>query len=147
MDAATLRLLARRTGAAGQGRRLLAMAEILRRRFARQGDADRRCQTSNRSRLGAAVQRWQQRFAEVGVDGLLRDKTRKPGNVSIPAEAVARVVALICCSPPGAASDHRPANADGLGNLLHRPAPDGGEHDTRPLQALAWPLAARGDRF
>ena len=28
LDAATLRLLARRTGAAGQGRRLLALAEI-----------------------------------------------------------------------------------------------------------------------
>ncbi len=26
-----------------------------------------------------AVWRWQQRFAEEGVDGLLRDKTRKPG--------------------------------------------------------------------
>ena len=26
-----------------------------------------------------AVWRWQQRFAEAGVDGLLRDKTRKPG--------------------------------------------------------------------
>ena len=26
-----------------------------------------------------AVWRWQQRFAEAGVDGLLRDRTRKPG--------------------------------------------------------------------
>ena len=26
-----------------------------------------------------AVWRWQQRYAEAGVDGLLRDKTRKPG--------------------------------------------------------------------
>ena len=26
-----------------------------------------------------AVWRWQQRFAEAGVDGLLRDKTRQPG--------------------------------------------------------------------
>ena len=26
-----------------------------------------------------AVWRWQQRFAEQGVEGLLRDKTRKPG--------------------------------------------------------------------
>ena len=25
------------------------------------------------------VWRWQQRYAEVGVEGLLRDKTRKPG--------------------------------------------------------------------
>ena len=29
------------------------------------------------------VWRWQQRFAEEGVDGLLRDKTRKPGKPPI----------------------------------------------------------------
>ena len=50
------------------------------------------------------VWRWQQRFAEAGVDGLLRDKTRKPGKVPIPAETVARVVALTCCSPPSEAT-------------------------------------------
>jgi len=44
--------------------------------------------------------RWQQRFAEEGVDGLLRDKTRKPGKAPIPAETVARVVALTCADPP-----------------------------------------------
>ena len=42
------------------------------------------------------VWRWQQRLAEQGVDGLLRDKTRKPGKPPIPAETVARVVALTC---------------------------------------------------
>ena len=36
------------------------------------------------------VWRWRQRFAEEGVDGLLRDKTRKPGKSPIPAETVAR---------------------------------------------------------
>jgi len=46
------------------------------------------------------VWRWQQRFAEEGVDGLLRDKTRKPGKSPIPAETVARVVALTCAEPP-----------------------------------------------
>ncbi len=46
------------------------------------------------------VWRWQQRFAEAGVDGLLRDKTRKPGKPPIPAEAVARVVAMTCAAPP-----------------------------------------------
>jgi transposase len=46
------------------------------------------------------VWRWQQRFAERGVDGLLRDKTRKPGKPPIPAETVARVVALTCADPP-----------------------------------------------
>jgi transposase len=31
-----------------------------------------------------AVWRWQQRFAEAGVDGLLRDKTRQPGKPRTP---------------------------------------------------------------
>ena len=47
-----------------------------------------------------AVWRWQQRFAEEGVAGLLRDKTRPPGTPATPAETVARVVALTCSEPP-----------------------------------------------
>jgi transposase len=46
------------------------------------------------------VWRWQQRFAESGVEGLLRDNTRKPGKTPIPAETKARVVALTCTQPP-----------------------------------------------
>ncbi len=46
------------------------------------------------------VWRWQQRFAESGVEGLLRDKTRKPGKAPIVAETTARVVALTCTEPP-----------------------------------------------
>jgi len=45
------------------------------------------------------VWRWQQRFAEHGVDGLLRDKTRRPGKAPIDAETVAQVVALTCGQP------------------------------------------------
>jgi transposase len=48
----------------------------------------------------ATVWRWQQRFAETGVDGLLRDKTRKPGKPPIAAEIVAQVAALTCTEPP-----------------------------------------------
>jgi len=44
--------------------------------------------------------RWQQRCAESGVEGLLHDKTRKPGKVPIAAETTARVVALTCTQPP-----------------------------------------------
>src|SRR5690349_4361758 len=47
------------------------------------------------------VWRWQQRFAEQGVDGLLRDKTRRPGRAPIAADTVAQVVALTCGPPPG----------------------------------------------
>jgi len=51
-----------------------------------------------------AVWRWQQRYAEQGVDGLLRDKTRKPGKAPLPAKTVAKVLALPCSEPPGNAT-------------------------------------------
>jgi transposase len=47
-----------------------------------------------------AVWRWQQRFAEQGVDGLLRDKTRRPGKKPLPAATVAKILALPCGEPP-----------------------------------------------
>jgi len=46
------------------------------------------------------VWRWQQRFAESGIDGLVRDRTRKPGKAPIAAETAARVVAMTCTEPP-----------------------------------------------
>jgi hypothetical protein len=51
-----------------------------------------------------AVWRWQQRYAEAGVDGLLRDKTRKPGKAPTPEPSVRGVVALTCGEPPGEAT-------------------------------------------
>jgi transposase len=48
-----------------------------------------------------AVWRWQRRYAEAGVDGLLRDKTRKPGKTPLGGELVRRVVAMTCAEPPG----------------------------------------------
>src|SRR4051795_8059094 len=48
-----------------------------------------------------AVWRWQQRFAEEGVQGLLRDKTRPPGKPPVPPETVAQVLAITCSEPPG----------------------------------------------
>src|SRR4051812_41152927 len=49
----------------------------------------------------AAVWRWQRRYAEEGVDGLLRDKTRKPGTAPVPMTTVAKGLALTCAEPPG----------------------------------------------
>src|SRR5438045_8850214 len=46
------------------------------------------------------VWRWQQRFAESGVEGLLRDKTRKPGKAPLAAETTARGVRLSYTEPP-----------------------------------------------
>lgn len=51
-----------------------------------------------------AVWRWQQRFAEAGVEGLLRDRTRKPGKPPTPGAVVQRMVALTCTEPPGEAT-------------------------------------------
>ncbi len=62
-------------------------------------------QIARRARIGRpAVCRWQRRFAEAGVDGLLRDATRKPGKAPLGDETVHRVVALTCAEPPGAAT-------------------------------------------
>ena len=49
-----------------------------------------------------AVWRWQRRFAEQGVEGLLHDKPRVPGKAPLPSETVQRVLALTCSEPPGA---------------------------------------------
>jgi transposase len=51
-----------------------------------------------------AVWRWQQRFAEEGVAGLLRDKTRKPGRARLSPATIAKVLALPCSEPPGEAT-------------------------------------------
>ena len=65
--------------------------------------ADRRPAQQVAQSIGVSrptVGRWQQRFAESGIDGLLRDKTRKPGKAPIAAETAARVVAMACTQPP-----------------------------------------------
>src|SRR6202030_4681481 len=65
--------------------------------------ADRHSAQQVAQRIGVSrptVWRWQQRFAESGIEGLLRDKTRKPGKAPIAAETTARMVALTCTAPP-----------------------------------------------
>src|ERR1700730_9722326 len=47
------------------------------------------------------VWRWQERFAEKGCDGLLRDKTRRSRIPPLGAEVAERVVALPQGDPPG----------------------------------------------
>ena len=50
------------------------------------------------------VWRWQQRFAESGVEGLRLDKTRKPGKAPLAADTTAQIVALTCTAPPDEAT-------------------------------------------
>jgi len=51
-----------------------------------------------------AVWRWQRRFAEAGIDGLLREGSRKPGKPPMPDDDVQRLIALTCSEPPGEAT-------------------------------------------
>jgi transposase len=64
------------------------------------------------------VWRWQARFAEAGVEGLLSDKTRPPGKTPVPADKVAELVRLTQEPPPHEATHwtaRAMARAVGLG--------------------------------
>src|SRR4051794_20574443 len=66
-----------------------------------------------------AVWRRQRRYAEAGVDGLLRDKTRKPGKAPLGDGLVRRLVALTCAEPPGGVTHWtRRAMAEAVGVSL-----------------------------
>ena len=70
------------------------------------------------------VWRWQQRYAEEGLDGLLRDKTRPPGTPPVPQAKVHAVVERTLREPPGRrhALD-RPRHGQGHEPVAaHRPA-------------------------
>src|SRR5260370_33864900 len=63
------------------------------------------------------VWRWQARFMAEGVEGLTRDKTRKPGKQPLPHGTVQGVVDPALAPPPGEAShwtDRMPAKAAGV---------------------------------
>jgi transposase len=68
------------------------------------GSADRLsvAEVARRAGVGRpAVWRWQRRFVEAGVDGLLREASRKPGKAPLADATVRGVVALTCAEPPG----------------------------------------------
>src|SRR6201993_230074 len=54
------------------------------------------------------VWRWQARFMAEGVEGLTRDKTRKPGKQPLPTGTVQRVVDLALGPPPEKHRRHHP---------------------------------------
>ena len=65
------------------------------------------CGTAEMRRSGKSkpvVWRWQARFMAEGVEGLTRDKTRKPGKQPLPIGTVQRVVDLALGPPPGEAT-------------------------------------------
>jgi hypothetical protein len=80
------------------------------------------------------VWRWQRRFMEAGVDGLLQDKTRRPGKAPVTDAVVARVVARTLGDPPGETT-HWDQPGDGRGHRV------GGQHGTEDL-ARPWPRPA-----
>jgi transposase len=56
------------------------------------------CRATGKSK--PCVWRWQKRFGDEGVDGLLRDKTRPPGRKPLPAELKAKVLAKTARETP-----------------------------------------------
>jgi transposase len=91
LDAATLRLLARRTGAAGQGRRLLALAEIY--------DGGSRGKAARIGGVGLqTVRDWVLRFNAAGPDGLVDGKA--PGKPAKLGDAQRQALARIVESGP-----------------------------------------------
>ena len=113
-------------------------------------------EVARRARVGRpAVWRWQRRFAEAGVDGLLRDATRKPGKAPLGDATVHRVVGLTCSEPPGEATHwtgRMMAEAAGVSlRAVQRiwAALEAAAAPAAQLQALARPRLrrqARGDR-
>ena len=97
IDAADRQRLASIVGDRNRPRKHIERARIVL-AAAERGSTQRVAQSVGVSR--PTVWRWQQRFAEAGVEGLLRDKTRKPGKPPIAAETTARLVALTCTEPP-----------------------------------------------
>jgi transposase len=80
-----------------------------------------------------SVWRWQRRFAEAGVDGLLRDKTRKPGKPRTADATVQRVVAMTCSEPPGEVTHWTGrAMADATGLSLRTVQRIWAAHDLQP---------------
>jgi transposase len=66
-----------------------------------------------------AVWRWQRRYAEAGVAGLLCDKSRPPGKEPVPA-ATAKVLVLSCGEPRGEMTPvRRPRCARRIGKIVH----------------------------
>jgi hypothetical protein len=79
------------------------------------------------------VWRWQKRYGEAGVDGLLGDKTRPPGRPPLLAATVATVLALTYCEPPDEATHWTGRAGQESGDLVAR----GAAHLASP-----WPPAA-----
>ena len=52
----------------------------------------------------SVVWRWQERFMQASVDGLLRDKTRPSRKPPLPPEVIVRVIELTATPPPGEAT-------------------------------------------
>jgi transposase len=90
-----------------------------------------------------AVWRWQQRFAEAGVEGLLRDKTRKPGKPRTADAIVRQVVALTCAEPPGEATHWTGrAMAEATGLSLRTVQRIWAAHDLQPHRVCSFKRSA-----
>lgn len=94
------------------------------------------------------VWRWQERFAEAGIAGLLRDKTRPPGKAPIPAGRTAEVVRRTQAPPPHEATHWTArAMAKPWGSVSRRCSASGPRTGSAPslarLQAVEGPRLCR----
>ena len=83
------------------------------------------------------VWRWQARFMAEGVEGLTRDKTRKPGKPPLPTGTVQRVVDLTLGPPPGDATHW-------TGRMLAKAAGVSLRSVQRPLMAIEQNIKRKG---
>ena len=86
------------------GDRNRAQKHVARARIVLASAAERLAVAEVARRVGCgrpAVWRWQRRFAEAGVEGLLRDAARGPGKPPVSADAIQQLIALTCSEPPG----------------------------------------------
>ena len=63
------------------------------------------------------VWRWQERYIEEGVEGLMRDKTRPSRKPPLSKKTVARVVELTLRSPPGEVTHWTASDGQGCGHF------------------------------
>ncbi len=88
------------------------------------------------------VWRWQRRFMEAGVDGVVRDKTRPPGIPPLAPAVVERVVAMTLDEPPGEATHWTGrAMAQAPGNSLRSVQRIWAAHGLKPHRVKTFKLS------
>ena len=84
------------------------------------------------------VWRWQERYVEEGVDGLLRDKTRPPGKKPLPVGVRRKALAKTASQMPPNATHWSRASPRKLSKITRAPT----SRPARASSATGWPVSA-----